>query len=138
MNDATTRQYGAAIALVSGLYSLVSATWGGGMMRTRSSGRLLVALLGIVVVVHGVVLLTPYADRLGSASGPLMIAYSLVMLLDQALVGATGSTNWGMAGGMGPGMTTGMGWDLGMVALALLMLISGIIMTNRRGGDAGM
>lgn len=53
------------------------------------------ALLGTVVVVHGVVLLTPYADRLGSASGPLMIVYSLLMLLNQALVGATGSMNWG-------------------------------------------
>ena len=147
---ATTRQYGAVIALVSGLYSLVSATGGGGMMGMRLSSGLLMALLGIVVVVHGVLLLTPYADRLGSTSGPLMIAYSLLMLLNQALVGATGSMNWGMDGGMGPGMdgrmnggmgsgmTTGMGWDLGMGALAVLMLISGIIMTNRRSDDTGM
>ena len=140
--DATTRQYGAAIALVSGLYSLVSATGGSGTMGMGSSGGLLMALLGVVVVVHGVVLLTPYADRLGGASGPLMIAYSLLMVLNQVLVGATGSMNWGMGsgtnGGMGFGMTAGMGWDLGMVALAVLMLISGVIMTNRRDGKAGM
>ncbi|WP_233547757.1 hypothetical protein [Haloferax sp. Atlit-10N] len=108
------------------------------------------ALLGVIVVVHGVVLLTPYADRLGSASGPLMIGYSVLMLLNQTLVGVTGSMNWGMGGGMGTGMdggmasgmgsniTAGMGWDLGMVALAVLMLVSGIIMTNRRGAESGM
>ncbi|EJN56969.1 hypothetical protein [Halogranum rubrum] len=144
-ND-TTRQYGAAIALVSGIYSLLSATGGTGMMGSNSG--LLMALLGVVVVVHGVVLLTPYADRLGSASGPLMIGYSLVMLLNQALVGVTGSVNWGMGmrsgmdggmtGGMGSTMTAGMGWDFGMVALAVLMLISGVIMTNRSGSETGM
>lgn len=144
MNGSPTRLYGAAIALVSGLYSLVSATGGAGMMGTNSGWFML--LLGIVVVVHGVVLLTPYADRLGAASGPLMIGYSLLMLLNQALVGTTGSMNWGMGdgmssgmgGGMGSGMTTGMGWDLGMVALAVLMLISGVIMTSGRDTEAGM
>lgn len=142
----TIRQYGAAIALVSGVYSLVSATGGRGMMGSNSG--LLMALLGVVVVVHGVVLLTPYASRLGNASGPLMIGYSLVMLLNQALVGFTDSPNWGMgmsggmgsgmSGGMGSTMTAGMGWDLGMVALAVLMLISGVIMTNRRDNGSGM
>ena len=148
MNGSTTRQYGAAIALVSGLYSLVSATGGSGMMGTNSGWLML--LLGIVVLVHGVVLLTPYANRLGSASGPLMIGYSLLMLLNQALVGTTGSMNWGLGGGMGGGMgtgmnggmsstmTAGMAWDLGMVALAVLMLVSGVIMTNRSDGGSGM
>ncbi|WP_458207908.1 hypothetical protein [Haladaptatus sp. NG-SE-30] len=143
-NDSTTRQYGAAIALVSGLYSLVAATNGSGMMGSNSG--LLMTILGIFVVIHGVVLLTPYASRLGNASGPLMVGYSLLMLLNQILVGTTGSMNWGMGGGMGTGMdggmdssmTTGMGWDLGMVALAVLMLISGIIMTNQRDGNSGM
>ena len=146
--NGTTRQYGAAIALVSGVYSLLSAVTGSGMMESNSG--LLMALLGVVEVVHGVVLLTPYADRLGNASGPLMIGYSLVMLLNQALVGVTGSMNWGMgsgmnggmgggmSGGMGSSMTAGMGWDLGMVALAVLMLISGVIMTNRRNDSSGM
>ena len=152
MNGSTTRQYGAAIALVSGLYSLISATGGGGLRGTNSGWLML--LLGIVVVVHGVVLLTPYASRLGTASGPLMIGYSLVILLNQALVGTTGSMNWGMGGGMGSGMgsgmnggmgggmgstmTAGMAWDLGMVALAVLMLISGVIMTNKADGGSEM
>lgn len=142
--DTTVRQYGAAIALVSGLYSLVSATTGSGMMGSNSG--LLMTVLGIVVVIHGVVLLTPYASRLGTASGPLMIGYAVMMLLNQALVGTTGSMNWGMgtgmgsgmSGGMGSSMTAGMGWDLGMVALAVLMLISGVIMTSRRDTEAGM
>ncbi|MCX2819803.1 hypothetical protein [Halorutilus salinus] len=148
--NTTTRQYGAAIALVSGLYSLLSVTGSSGMMSSNSG--LLMAILGVVVVVHGVVLLTPYADRLGTASGPLMIAYSLLMLLNQVLVGITGSSNWGMGmsggmesginggmeGSMGSTMTAGMGWDLGMVALAFLMLISGLIMTNRSTDDSGM
>jgi hypothetical protein len=148
MNGSTTRQYGAAIALVSGVYSLISATGGSGMMNSNSG--LLMALLGVIVVVHGVALLTPYADRLGNASGLLMIGYSLVMLLNQTLVGVTGSMNWGMGGGMGSGMnggmsgsmgssmTAGMGWDLGMAALAVLMLISGIIMTNRSSSETVM
>lgn len=103
----TTRQYGAAIALVSGLYSLLSATVGSGMMGSNSG--LLMGLLGVVVVVHGVVLLTPYASRLGNASGPLMIGYSLLMLLNQLLVGVTGSADWemGMDSGMGSGMNAG-------------------------------
>ncbi|WP_244605473.1 hypothetical protein [Halorhabdus rudnickae] len=88
----TTRQYGAVIGLVSGLYSLLSATASSGMMNSNSG--LLMALLGVIVVIYGVVLMTPYADRLGHASGPLMIGYSLVMLLNQALVGVTGSMNW--------------------------------------------
>ncbi|MFB6074435.1 MAG: hypothetical protein ABEJ89_05440 [Haloarculaceae archaeon] len=142
----TVRLYGAAIAIVSGLYSLISATAPGGMLGSNSG--LLMALLGVVVVVHGVVLLTPYAARLGDASGPLMIGYSLVMLLNQALVGVTGSANWGMGGmgsgmnggmgGMGSTMTAGMAWDPGMVALAILMLLSGAVMTNRSGSNAGM
>ncbi|WP_049981032.1 hypothetical protein [Halolamina rubra] len=138
-----TRLYGAAIGVVSGGYSLWSASTATAM---GSSGWLM-ALLGVVVLVHGVLLLTDYADRLGDASGPLMIGYSVLMLLNQALVGTgmtggMGGMNGGMDGGtMGGGMdgTTGgmagMGWDAGMVALAVLMLISGVIMTQ--GGDDG-
>jgi hypothetical protein len=114
--------------------------------RMVASGWLM-AVLGIVVIVHGAVLLTAYADRLGSTSGPLMIAYAAVMLLNQALLG-TGMMDdgsgmgmdsgmnggMGMDGGMGgSGMTAGMGWDAGMVALAALMLVSGVLMTRNTG-----
>lgn len=124
-----TRLYGAAISVVSGLYSL----WSASMMSRMVSGWLMGAL-GVVVLVHGAVLLTDYADRLGDASGPLMIVYAVVMLLNQALL-ATGMLDDGSGMGMSSGMggstiTAGMGWDAGMVALALLMLGSGLIMTR--------
>ncbi|MFB6082196.1 MAG: hypothetical protein ABEJ67_05175 [Halanaeroarchaeum sp.] len=130
--DDTTHLFGAAIALVSGSYSLLAAT-GGGMLTTNSG--ILMSLVGIVVVLHGAVLLTPVSDRLGTASGPLMIGYSLLMGLNQLVVAATMSADWGMGGGMatemGSSMGVGASWDIGMVALAVLMFISGAIMTRR-------
>jgi hypothetical protein len=127
-----TRLYGAVIAFTSGMYSLWSATSASSM---TTSSWLMIAL-GAVVIAHGAVLLTAVAESLGGASGPLMIAYSAVMLLNQALL-ATGilddGSGMGMNGGMGSSMTGSMGWDVGMVALAVLMLSSGVIMT--RGGS---
>ncbi|WP_096390436.1 hypothetical protein [Halopenitus persicus] len=145
-----TRLYGAAIAVTSGLYSVASATTGSRM----GIGGWIMGLLGVVVIVHGVVLLTDAATRLGGVSGPLMVGYAVVMLLLQVLygagllVGGGGSGMWGsgmtdgmagggmagdgMAGGAGMGMTAGMGWDAGMVALALLMLVSGLVMARDR------
>jgi hypothetical protein len=133
-----TRLYGAAIALTSGGYSLWSASTAAEMVPSSW----FMGVLGAVVVAHGIVLLTAAAERLGAASGPLMIGYSLLMLANQALL-ATGTLGGGggMGGGMGTGdgmemggsaMTAGMGWDAGMVALAALMLVSGLIMTRGR------
>ena len=132
-----TRLYGAAIAFVSGLYSLWSASTASRMV---TSGWLM-AVLGVVVLVHGAVLLSGYADRLGAASGPLMVAYALVMLLTQALLG-TGMMNDGSGMGMGSEMggsavTAGMSWDAGMVSLAVLMLLSGLIMLRDGGMESG-
>ncbi len=127
----TMRLYGSIIALVSGGYSIYLATTGTGM---ATSAWLMLAL-GVVVLVHGAVLLTPLAARLGSASGLLMLGYAAVMLLNQVWMVSMGSS--GMGGGMS-GMNDvntvagGMGWDAGMVAIALLMLASGAIMTARR------
>ncbi|MFD1599650.1 hypothetical protein [Halobellus rarus] len=131
-----TRIYGAAIAFASGLYSL----WSASMATRMTTSGWIMGLLGVVVLLHGAVLLTDYADRLGAASGPLMIAYSLVMLLNQALLG-TGMMNGGAMGGSAMGMnggstvTAGMGWDAGMAVLAALMLVSGVIMA-RNGGSS--
>jgi hypothetical protein len=132
-----TRLYGAAIAFASGVYSLWSASLASEMV----TSSWLMGGLGVVVLVHGTVLLTGFADRLGSASGPLMIVYAAVMLLNQALLG-TGmmddGSGMGMSGGMGgSSMTSGMGWDAGMVALAVLMLVSGLIMTRSPMMGAG-
>lgn len=122
----TMRLYGGAIAVVSGGYSVFASTAGMGM--TTSAWFMLG--LGAVVLLHGVVLFTPAAERLGSASGPLMLAYSVLMLLNQLLL-STDTMDGGMGSGMGSG-TMGMGYDPGMVAIALLMLASGAIMTSRR------
>lgn len=99
----------------------------------------LMGLLGVVVIVHGTILLTDLAARLGNASGPLMIGYAVVMLFNQAMLG-TGmmddGSEMGMSGDMGgSAMTTGMSWDAGMVALATLMLVSGVIMTRNTTGE---
>lgn len=137
-----TRLYGAAIAFASGLYSL----WSASMASRMVTSSWLMGLLGVVVIVHGAMLLTDYAERLGDASGPLMIAYAVLMLLNQLLL-ATGvladGSGMGMDDGMGSGMggsamTAGMGWDAGMVALAALMLASGVIMTRTPSMESEM
>lgn len=131
-----TRLYGATIAFVSGLYSLWSASMSSRMM----TSSWLMGLLGVIVIIHGAVLFTDYANRRGDASGPLMIIYAVVMLLNQVLLG-TGmldGSDTGMNSGMGgSSMTAGMGWDAGMVALALLMLVSGLIMSRDTTMDTG-
>lgn len=153
MNDAdalggvsTMRLYGGAVGVVSGAYSLWLSTAGMGMQRATAW---LMLLVGLVAFVHGLALFTPAATSIARASGPLMLAYAVVMLLLQAWMalsapamgggmdgggmdgGMGGGTNGGMGGGAGSGMA--MGADPGMVALALLMLFSGAVMTLRRG-----
>jgi len=136
----TMRLYGAIIALVSGTYSIYLSTTGIEM----TTGAWLMAVLGGIVVVHGVVLVTPVVGALGSYSGPLMLLYSLVMLLNQLRLATTATgMDDGMGSGMNDGMSSGMssgmdagtagmaGADPGMVAIAVLMLASGIIMTSR-------
>lgn len=144
-----TRLYAAAIAIVSGGYSILStgsgAMAGSGTMGGSGAtvGGWVMLLVGVVALIHGVVLLTPAADRLGSWSGPAMIAYAVVMLLNRAVL-PMGMDGSGMGGGMGPGMgggtmggylgSMGPGGGPGMVALALLMLVSGLVMTVRSNG----
>lgn len=53
----------------------------------------------LLVIGHGIILLTPLTDRLGSASGPLMIGYAIVMVLNQALRGTALLDRMGMNGG---------------------------------------
>lgn len=123
----TVRLYGSAIALVSGAYSV----WASSTVATASSWLMLA--LGVVVILHGVVLLTELAARLGDASGPLMIGYSALMLANQGWM-ATMDRGTMDGGTMNGGMSSvGMSWDPGMAALAVLMLASGLIMTRRRG-----
>lgn len=121
MNTNTdTRLYAAAIAVVSGLYSTVAA-FGDGMAAMPMSDSIML-IVGVVVLLHGIVLLTPAAERLGRASGPLMLLWAAIMLGNQALAVASDES---MMGAMSP--------DAGMVAIAVLMLASGLIMSRRRG-----
>lgn len=130
----TMRLYGAVIAFGSGGYAVAVGSTG------QTASATVMWLLGAIVVIHGALLLTDWVTRIGTASGPLMIAYAVLMLSNQAWM-ATMTPSGTMDGGMNPGpmATAGMGWDLGMVTLALVMLASGVIMTVRRdmGGAAG-
>lgn len=108
------RLYAAAIAVASGVYSVASAAGErADMMRMGDSVMLVV---GVVVIAHGILLITPVAHRLGRMSGPLMIVWAAVMLANQVVSTTSDSM-----------MTS---WDGGMLALALLMLASGVIMSR--------
>lgn len=115
MSTSHTRLYGAAIAIVSGSYSVGSAVVDAMDMMPTSDSVMLV--IGVVVFVHGIVLLTPLAPHLGRFSGPLMVLWALVMIGNQVVAAA-----------MSNGAMTPMTWDGGMLALAVLMLVSGLIM----------
>ena len=127
-----TRLYGATIAVVSGVYSIGSALglWAspmtddmGGVGDAGAAGWLMLAI-GIAVLVHGVLLVATVADAAGRLNGPLMVVWAVIMLANQ-----------GMAA-MGNGaMVAGMGVDAGMVAIAILMLASGLIMMMRPMSD---
>lgn len=124
----TMRLYGALIAIVSGAYSVYLSMTGTGM----TTGAWLMAVLGVIVIVHGIVLLLPAARVLGAYSGPLMILYALLMLGNQLRMELTdGGMNDGMGTGTNNSMIELVGADPGMVAIAVLMLGSGIIMTVR-------
>lgn len=113
------RLYGSIIALVSGTYSIYLATAG-----VRMSGSAWFMLgLGIIVLVHGILLLTSFSLRFRTGGGGTMIGYAVLMLLNQVWMVTIGTADV-------MGMT--VGWDAGMIALAVLMLGSGIIMTVRR------
>ena len=129
MEISATRLYASSIALVSGAYSLLAA---GGSLDALGIGGVVMLVVGVAVLVHGVILLTPAVELIGRVSGPLMILWSLVMLGNQALLAAM--PGWGMGGSMGGSMSMAapVGWDPGMVAIALIMLSSGLIMSVRR------
>ncbi|HUG29531.1 MAG TPA: hypothetical protein VMQ65_03315 [Candidatus Limnocylindria bacterium] len=115
---ADTRLYASTIAIVSGIYSIASTIGGMGAMPMNDSVML---LIGVVALAHGTVLLTPLAERLGRLGGPLMVLWAAVMIGNQ-FVAAT------ISGGSMRSMT----WDGGMIALAVLMLASGLIMSRAR------
>ncbi len=67
-----------------------------------------------------------------------MVLWAVIMLLNRGVSALI--SGWGMPGSrMGDSaMATGMGWDAGMVAIAVLMLASGLIMSRHAPSDTGM
>lgn len=127
-----TRLYAGSIAIVSGVYAigsvaldLTAAPMMTDVTATLGIGGWIMLAIGVVVLVHGVLLLTPAADGMHRISGPLMILWAVVMLLDQWLLGMTTSM-------------MGMAVDAGMIAVAVLMLVSGLIMSRSTRLDARM
>jgi uncharacterized membrane protein len=118
--NSDARLYASAIAVVSGIYSIAAAF--AGAMPSMPMSESIMLVVGIVVLLHGIILLTPAAERLGRASGPLMVLWAAIMLGNQALAATSESGS----------MMTSMSWDGGMVAIAVLMLASGLIMIRAR------
>lgn len=116
---AETRLYASAIAIVSGSYSIASAV--GGMGAMMPMGESIMLLIGVIVLVHGIVLLTPAARRLGRLSGPLMVIWAAIMIGNELIAALTSG-----------GAMRSASWDGGMVSLAILMLASGLIMSRTR------
>jgi len=131
MELSATRLYASSIALVSGAYSLLTA---GGSLAALGIGGVVMLIVGVAVLVHGVVLLTPAVELIRRASGPLMILWAFSMLGNQALLAVM--PGWGMGGSMA--MASPVGWDPGMVAIAAIMLSSGLIMSVPRSDAGGM
>ncbi len=145
MGDISTmRLYGGVIAIVSGIYSLLSAIIGMmanssmdmGMTNGLEVSMWAMILLGLIVLVHGVILLTPFVSVISSLSGPLMIFYSVLMLSNQAFLGITSNLQRISIGMSSPNME--MTLDIGMVAIALLMFISGLIMITHKEDNTYM
>lgn len=115
----TMRWYASAIAVVSGGYSLY-LSWTAPEMTTAMWVML---ALGLVVTIHGVLLLTPFAANIVTVSGALMMTYAVGMLAIQWWI------DMGQSDMM---MGESMSADPGMIAIAILMLFSGILMERRR------
>ncbi len=104
--------YGGTLAIVSGIYSFLM-----GYSPTMSTS-LFPTVLGVIVFVHGTLLLfSPDSiSKFSRESGLIMMLYSILMLTNQVILQLTSMM---MAE-----------WDLGMVSLAILMLVSGRLMVS--------
>lgn len=143
MNEVPTiRLYGGAIGVVSGLYAILMAgaelvdVAGTDFMEVLGIGGWVMLAVGLAALIHGILLFTPVAAGMSGVSGPLMLLWATVMVGNQVLMATVG--DWGMAGsgmGMEGADSSSMEWDPGMVAVGVLMFISGLIMIGRRSGE---
>ncbi len=120
----TMKLIGSIIAIVGGGYSIYFST----TSATMNTSMWLMLVLGLIVFIHGVLIMTRFASRLGRGNGVAMIIYSVLMLANQVWM-ETRETPIGMNGGE---MAESTSWDPWMTVIAVLMLASGLIMTVRR------
>ena len=105
--------YGGTLAIVSGIYSFLMGS------SSAMSPSLLATILGSIVFIHGAILLfSPHSiSKFSRESGLLMMLYGILMLTNQVILQLTSMM---MAN-----------WDIGMLSLAILMLVSGRLMVAK-------
>lgn len=130
MPESAIKLYAGSIAVVAGGYTVLSATRVGADLSTAAWAMI---LLGAVVLAHGVAMFTQLADRRETAHGPSMVVYAVLLVLSQGWISMGGA---GSAGDGSDGGAAFLGWDPGVVALAVLLLVSGIIMIEEAGALA--
>jgi hypothetical protein len=120
------RIYEGLIALVAGVYALsiggyaflANTMFAGSPSTALTPGATAMFSLtigtGLIIVIHGVLLFTDFDAKFAKYSGPLMILYAFLMILDQAVSPAAG-------------------FGAGMIAFALLMVFTGMMMMHNEG-----
>ena len=129
----TSRWYGGLVAVVAGIYAIAMAAWGPGM----SYADWFLLVVGGVVFGHGVALVGGFSRRLDATSGALLVGYALVLVLSQAWLGVRDDSPLQQGTLSSPSVHRELGWstlpwDPGLVALAIVLLGSGVIMTAVR------
>jgi hypothetical protein len=114
------RLYGGVIAIITGAYSFLI-----GMLSTYFEFEPVLIVLGFLVGIHGAVMVTPLADRYTRLNGILMMGFGALMIAYQAWMGIT--TPMGRSLGQQLGAWVNPGYDMGMVALALILFLAGVI-----------
>lgn len=114
------RLYTGVIAIITGAYSFLI-----GMLSTYFELQPVLIVLGFLVGIHGAVMVTPLAERYTRLNGILMMVFGALMIAYQAWMGAT--TTLGRSMGQQLGAWVNPGYDMGMVALALLLFLAGVI-----------
>lgn len=117
----TGRYYGGVIAIIAGAYSFLL-----GMLSTYFTFEPVMIVLGFVVGVLGAVMVTPFGDRYPKINGVLMMLFGGLMIAYQAWRAAVRPLGRNM--GQELGAWVNPGYDMGMVALALVLFLAGVTM----------
>ncbi|MFB6112882.1 MAG: hypothetical protein ABEJ58_02115 [Halodesulfurarchaeum sp.] len=110
------RYYGGIIAIIVGAYSFLL-----GMLSMQFSLDVVLVVLGFLIGIHGAVMITPLADRFPRVNEALMVIFGALVIGYQAYQGTIRSVR-------GSGIWVNPGYDMGMVALGLILFLAGAIM----------